>query len=667
MNLVVLAIALRSLKLAVLCAIPLAAEVPLGIGSLYFLSDAMDVPYLSAIMCFQMILAMGWDYSLFTLTRYSSERKNGLSVEEALVIAQRHSMPLISVSALILCISWCALLFMPEMFQAYAACSAMGIIVAAVANVTLVPALLAIMPFLGPPAATRISTGGNHGACEAMSNARQFMSGFHYHAARILTKKPFNVLFLVGFYVLMMPFSIRTFKSFHGLTLDLGHSFKLTLPKGTPEWTTALRVQANFPPTFGVMMPTAILATNDEIGHVNTVKVNRGHHFLPWRRHAAALEQNETMESNPAYFEANCKMLSAIAEYTKGKSYAIRSDAVFSPALPVPDASGRFKCMSNGELSTVIRGKTGFIVGKMPFLASIQEKLIFMSELMRTDHAMLSLVNPSIDPLSPQAFELMEDIKQVIKQADERDQAETPGIKRMMYGPATYYMDNINYSEGRFPLVFLGCSFVCFLLVTLNFRAIFIPLKLLITVIWPFTWYFGLSLMVFEDGLFQGCGFDGIEPTGDGLDWTVPMFSVTFLIGVALDYDYFLFERIYEFRSEGFGNRESIQLGLSAQGTTIIAAGLILSFTFLSMIKDSSMPVTNQLGFIYFAGILIDTFVVRTLVSPAFLSLSAAMNYYPVKMPEPLYTWLDAGSDPLAVQENQCVDDDDSESKKLLG
>merc|ERR1711981_709349 len=128
------------------------------------------------------------------------------------------------------------------------------------------------------------------------------------------------------------------------------------------------------------------------------------------------------------------------------------------------------------------------------------------------------------------------------------------------------------------------------------------------------------------------------------------MFSVIFMIGVALDYDYFLFERIYEFRASGFGDRESIQLGLAAQAVTITAGGLILSFTFFSMITESSMPVTNQLGFMYFAGILIDTFLVRTVVTPALLSIGPWMNYWPVEMPKPMYEWLDANIDPLKDQ-----------------
>merc|ERR1712048_35618 len=110
--------------------------------------------------------------------------------------------------------------------------------------------------------------------------------------------------------------------------------------------------------------------------------------------------------------------------------------------------------------------------------------------------------------------------------------------------------------------------------------------------------------------------------------------------------DYFLFERIYEFRKMGFGDRESIQLGLSAQAITITAGGLILSFTFFSMITESAMPVTNQLGFMYFAGILIDTFLVRTIVTPALLSLHSWINYWPVVMSEPIYEWLDDNLDP---------------------
>ncbi|CAJ1360843.1 unnamed protein product [Effrenium voratum] len=166
-----------------------------------------------------------------------------------------------------------------------------------------------------------------------------------------------------------------------------------------------------------------------------------------------------------------------------------------------------------------------------------------------------------------------------------------------------------------------------------------IPFKLLFTVILPITWAYGAALYTYEDGFLEWTGIPSLSPTyitnsgPAGLDWTVPMFTLTIMLGLALDYDVFLFERVWEFREEGFGDNESVQLALSATGPTITAAGLIFAFTFTSMMLGS-MAITNQMGFVFIFSIVVDTFVVRTVLVPAMLSLSPCLNYWPSRMPE---------------------------------
>jgi len=161
----------------------------------------------------------------------------------------------------------------------------------------------------------------------------------------------------------------------------------------------------------------------------------------------------------------------------------------------------------------------------------------------------------------------------------------------------------------------------------------------------PITWAYGAALYVYEDGALEWIGFPGLSPTyitnsgPAGVDWTVPMFTLTIMLGLALDYDVFLFERVYEFRHEGFGDCESIQLALSATGPTISAAGMIFAFTFVSMLLGS-MAINNQMGFIFVFSIVVDTFVVRTVLVPAMLSLNPRLNYWPSTMPEAKHTWL---------------------------
>ena len=53
-----------------------------------------------------------------------------------------------------------------------------------------------------------------------------------------------------------------------------------------------------------------------------------------------------------------------------------------------------------------------------------------------------------------------------------------------------------------------------------------------------------------------------------------------------------------------------------------------------------SMAITNQMGFIFIFSIVVDTFVVRTVLVPAMLSLNPRLNYWPSHMPDVKITWL---------------------------
>lgn len=68
-----------------------------------------------------------------------------------------------------------------------------------------------------------------------------------------------------------------------------------------------------------------------------------------------------------------------------------------------------------------------------------------------------------------------------------------------------------------------------------------IPLKLLFTVILPISWAYGAALFVYEDGCLEWTGISGLSPTyitnsgPAGLDWTIPLFTLTIMLGLALD------------------------------------------------------------------------------------------------------------------------------------
>jgi len=154
-----------------------------------------------------------------------------------------------------------------------------------------------------------------------------------------------------------------------------------------------------------------------------------------------------------------------------------------------------------------------------------------------------------------------------------------------------------------------------------------VPVRLFITIALPLTVVYGFAVLVYQKGLLDVMHWSAIGNT-HGLYWLTPVMTVTILIGLALDYDVFLFARVHEYRLQGLPTRESIVRGVYSTGSIITAAGVIMAIAFSGLLF-SEMPALNQTGFILVVAVLVDTFIIRTLLVPAVLAIAKEVNWWP--------------------------------------
>ncbi|GAA4708579.1 putative drug exporter of the RND superfamily [Promicromonospora umidemergens] len=145
---------------------------------------------------------------------------------------------------------------------------------------------------------------------------------------------------------------------------------------------------------------------------------------------------------------------------------------------------------------------------------------------------------------------------------------------------------------------------VILLILMLLLRAVLAPVLLILTTVLSFGTAMGVAALVFNDVL----GFPGADPA-------VPLFGFVFLVALGIDYNIFLMTRVRE-ESAAHGTREGVLRGLRLTGGIITSAGLVLAATFTAL---AVIPVLFlvQLAFIVAFGVLLDTFVVRSLLVPA--------------------------------------------------
>jgi putative drug exporter of the RND superfamily len=192
-----------------------------------------------------------------------------------------------------------------------------------------------------------------------------------------------------------------------------------------------------------------------------------------------------------------------------------------------------------------------------------------------------------------------------------------PGGATALVGAGSAVQEDFNVAAARDLRVIVPVALlVITIILGILLQAIVAPLVLIATVMASFFGTLGLSIFFFIE--VQGTA---------GVDASLPIFAFIFLVALGVDYTIFLMSRVRE-EARTHGTREGVLRALSATGPVITSAGVILAGTFAVLM---TLPVTFafNIGFMVAVGILLDTFIVRTIMVPAAVELLGDRVWWP--------------------------------------
>ncbi|MDT7731937.1 MAG: putative drug exporter of the superfamily [Mycobacterium sp.] len=221
-------------------------------------------------------------------------------------------------------------------------------------------------------------------------------------------------------------------------------------------------------------------------------------------------------------------------------------------------------------------------------------------------HAVRFIISHEGDPATAEGISLIPQIKSAAFEAIKGTPLE--GSKIYMAGTASTYKD---MQEGsNWDLLVAGIASLCliFIIMLLLTRAVIASAVIVGTVLLSLGTSFGLSVLIWEHLL------------GKPLHWLVLAMSVIILLAVGSDYNLLLVSRFKEEIHAGINT--GIIRSMAGTGAVVTSAGLVFAFTMMSMMV-SNLVVAGQVGTTIGIGLLFDTLIIRSFMTP---SIAAAMG-----------------------------------------
>ncbi len=228
------------------------------------------------------------------------------------------------------------------------------------------------------------------------------------------------------------------------------------------------------------------------------------------------------------------------------------------------------------------------------------------------------------DPEAPAALTLVERLRERFARTSAGS-----GVRVFVGGTPASLLDTKQEFAGGIWKVIVAVLVLAFIVLTVLLRSLLLPLKAIILNLLSVGAAYGVLVVVFQWGWFNG--LLGFHAPGH-IETVTPVVILALAFGLSMDYEVFLLSRIKERRLAGAAPHAAVAEGLAVSARTISSAALILVCAF-GIFIGTGLPSIKQIGLGAAVAIALDATLIRLVLVPATMELLGEWNWW-------LPTWL---------------------------
>ena len=230
----------------------------------------------------------------------------------------------------------------------------------------------------------------------------------------------------------------------------------------------------------------------------------------------------------------------------------------------------------------------------------------------------------SVEPRSASSSEEARELVYAI-----REYRDAANLDALVGGGAAGLTDFVDRLYTDFPRAVVIILIATYVVLTILFRSVVLPLKAVIMNVMSLTASFGVLVLVFQDGWLAG--LLGFEPLGF-IEATLPIVLFALLFGLSMDYEVFLLTRIMEARDTGMNDVDAVALGLARSGRVITSAALVVIVVSLAFVS-ADIVLVKAIGLGGAIAVFVDATIIRSLLVPSTMRLLGRWNWWAPSLP----------------------------------